>query len=190
MQQVNLSLVFVGSSGSGKSSLVQRFMYPSKKPSVFETIAIDVYSNMIGIREKLYCVRIWDTAGKDYYENLYKKYITQTDCCVVVYDTTDIQSWRTMKKWMRTIKDYDARVPICIVGNKIDKESLRRVKRADVHDYVRHCGISNVIYSECSASTGENCRETYELIVNYSKKPCKEVWRSREYVQGKGCCIV
>ena len=52
-----------------------------------------------------------------------------------------------MKQWMRTIKGYDARVPICIVGTKIDKESSRRVGQGSVHDYVRHCGISNVIYS-------------------------------------------
>ena len=69
--QVNLSLVLVGSSGREIESCPTLYVF-STKLNVFETVAIDDSPNMLRIGEKLYNIRIWDTAGKDYYETLYK----------------------------------------------------------------------------------------------------------------------
>ena len=56
--RVNLSLIILGSQGSGKSSIVERWLHPLDKPCCYETIGIDVISNMIRLKDDFYMVEI------------------------------------------------------------------------------------------------------------------------------------
>ena len=189
--RVNISIVIIGSYQCGKTSIVQRWVRPSVRPFVDETLAIEVLSNSIRLNDNIYLVRLWDTSGRVMYEPLLSKYIYNADCVVLVYDVTDKDSWLKMQQWMETIKkDHNKNIPICIIGNKIDKESIRRIHKQDVHTYVRNCGMGNIIHGECSAYTGENCFSLYQMVIHYSKKPSKETWTSISEKKESNCLIV
>lgn len=190
-KRVNISIVIMGSYQSGKSSIVQRWVRPSVRPYVDETLAIEVLSNTIRLNDNIYLIRLWDTSGREMYEPLLSKYIYNADCVVLVYDVTDNKSWNKMQQWLETIKkDHNKNIPICIIGNKIDKESTRRIHKQDVHTYVRTCEMNNIIHGECSAYTGENCFSLYQMIIHFSKKPSKKTWTSISDKKESSCLIV
>lgn len=189
--KVNINLVLLGSYESGKSSIVERWKHPSVTPHPDETVAIEVNSNTIKMNNMLYIVRTWDTSGRDMYESLLSRYIYNADCCVIVYDVTDIKTWEKAKKWVEVIKaDHGPKLNICLLGNKIDRESIRRIHKVDVQHYVNGCGMYNVLYSECSARTGENCFETYQMILDYTKRPVARSWVNRIDKDNPSKCLV
>ena len=78
------------------------------------------------------------------------------------------------------------------VTNKIDLESKRKIHKKDVKEYIDIQKKQNIMYSETSAITGENVKSTYQLIVNFCKKPVREIWNSRDTsrTQKSKCSIV
>jgi small GTP-binding protein len=189
--RVNISIVILGSYQCGKSSIVERWIRPSVRPHADETLAIEVLSNAIRLNDHVYLVRLWDTSGREMYEPLLSKYIYNADCVVLVYDVTDNNSWLKMQKWIEIIKrDHSDNIPICIIGNKIDKESIRRIHKHDVHTFIRTCGMTNIIQGECSAYTGENCFSLYQMVIHYSKKPSIKTWTSLYNKKESNCLIV
>ena len=191
-QKVKLSLLLLGSKGCGKSSLVQRWISPLNIPRCTETLAIDVVSNLLRIGGTYHMVRFWDTTGADHYDDLLERYIYNADCCVVVFDVTNVESWEKAKYWVETIKKTNGRkVPVCLVSNKIDMESKRKIHKADVMDYVRTSDMKCLMCSETSAITGENMKATYRLIVTFCRKPVREVWTyDQTPSSASGCLIV
>lgn len=181
LTRLNMSIVLLGLSGVGKTSLIERWIHPSSKPYICdETIGIEVVSNMVRMGNVLYVVKSWDTAGRDFYDSLFMQYIYNSDCCVVVYDTTNVESWEKAKWWIDKIKDKSGiKTPICIVGNKIDLESQRRVYKPTIQSYLRTTVMQNIVVAECSAISGENAFEVYQLIINFTKKPTRDIWTTR-----------
>jgi small GTP-binding protein len=190
--KVNINLVVLGAHRAGKSSIIERWKRPCVKPHPEETIAIEVCSNTIRMNNQLYMVRTWDTSGRDMYESLLSRYIYNADCCVIVYDTTSIESWMKVKQWVNVIKkDHGVKINICLIGNKIDRESMRIVHKIDVQNYIQRSEMVNIIYSECSALSGENCIDTFRMIIDYTKHITKKVWSVRPmHVQSSKCLIV
>jgi len=192
--RINMSLVVLGLSGVGKTSLIKRWIHPTVTPCIYDhTIGIEVISNMVRLGDVLYTIKTWDTAGKEFYDTLLEQYIYNSDCCVVVYDTTNMESWNKAMWWIDKIKKKSGiKMPVCLVGNKIDLESKRRIHKADVHTYMRQTAMQNIVMAECSASSGENAFEVYQLIVNFAKKPTNDIWTTRLKTpeSRSGCVIV
>lgn len=194
-----ISVLLLGLRGSGKSSLVQRWLHPFEIPSCSETLAIEVTAQTIQVDDINYTVRFWDTAGAYYYDNLLEAYLYNTDCSVVVFDVTSLDSWSKAKYWVNKIVESNAisknDVPICIVSNKIDLESQRRVHKADVKKYIGEIASNRIVYCEASALTGENTKLVYQLILNFTKKPMKKVWTRHDvnppsHTSQSNCLIV
>lgn len=177
-----IQFILLGACGAGKSSLVERLIQPSSTPSPSETIGINVISSMYQTRDKLYRIKFWDTSGSEHFDKLYKSYIFNCDVALLVFDTTSKSSWSRVEYWIDIIKKTNGNdAYMCIIGNKVDKESKRQVYAADVKGFIRNQNLMNIIYSECSATSGENIRETLELLVNFSKKPVREVFTSKNF---------
>lgn len=180
-KRVKVSIILLGSSGCGKSSIVTRWTKPFKIPQCSETIAIDVVSHSVILKQVHYLIRMWDTAGADYYDDLLERYVYNSDCACVVFDVTSISSWEKAKYWVEKINcGNNGNVPICLISNKIDLESKRKIHKKDVIHFINTLGSQNIIHSETSATTGENVKATYQLVVDYCKKPIREYWNSRD----------
>ena len=187
----NIKLLLLGDASVGKSSLLQRWTKPQEEPIALETIGINVLSHVIRLDSYMYKIRFWDTNGQKYYDKLYGQYIYNSDCIVLIYDTTEKDSWTKCKYWMNKIYASNGpKTPVYIVGNKIDKESKRIVHKADVQSYIKQSSLENIMMAECSAKTGENCRETYRSILLSCGKPNEEIWASKTYTEPQSNCII
>ena len=186
-----MSLILLGSKGCGKSSLVHRWTTPGKIPHPDETLAIDVMSHTVVVKNIHYIIRFWDTAGDDFYDTLLERYVYNSDCCVIVFDVTKTDSWDRAKYWVeKAMKSNNNSIPICLISNKVDLESSRKIHKKDVQKYVNSIHNKRMVHSETSTITGENVKSTYHLIVNFCKKPVREVWSSEHYSDNGSKCLI
>ena len=69
-------------------------------------------------------MQLWDTAGQERFQSLCTSFYRGSDCCLLVFDLSDIQSYQNLEAWRlsfhHTIGE-DNQVPIVLVGNKSDK---------------------------------------------------------------------
>ena len=119
-------LIVIGDSETGKSSLSQRIAIDSFNPTHRRTIGVEFLSREIKISGKIIKLQIWDTAGSDRYRSITKAYYKGSKIIFLVYDVTNLNSFKNIKNWMKDIEDFKKeKVYIVLVGNKCD--SLDRV---------------------------------------------------------------
>lgn len=98
-------------------------------------------------------MQIWDTAGQERFRTITSTYYRGTHGVIIVYDITNADSFRSVKKWTEEIERNCDQIPTLLVGNKLDREESRVVQRNDGQSYAAAKGID---FFETSAMNGEN----------------------------------
>lgn len=123
-----IKLLLVGDSGVGKSCLLLRFSEDSFTTSFMSTIGIDFKIKKVMIDDKCCKLQIWDTAGQERFRTITKAYYRGAMGILLVYDTTDENSFRNVRTWMRNIEQNTApTVNKVLIGNKSDIPDDKRV---------------------------------------------------------------
>lgn len=79
---------------------------------------------------------------------------------VVVYDITSTGSFEKVKKWINELRQSaQDNIVIVIVGNKIDLESQRKVKKSVAEKYAQEHDLK---YYEVSARNGAGISKMFE----------------------------
>lgn len=95
------------------------------------TIGADFSNKEITINGRIITLQIWDTAGQERYQSLGTAFYRGADCCFLVYDITNPQSFENLVNWknsflsksMVTLPDS---FPFMVIGNKLDLEEENR----------------------------------------------------------------
>ncbi|KAL6778817.1 RAB5 [Auxenochlorella protothecoides x Auxenochlorella symbiontica] len=164
VEQVQQSkLVLLGEMGSGKTSLVQRFVRGQYFENQESTIGASFFTKTIP--EKHVKFEIWDTAGQERYHSLAPMYYRGAASAVVVFDTTLASSFERAKKWVHELRQNVANpdLIIALVGNKVDLVDARAVAEADARNYAAE---TSLLYYESSAKTNVNVVEVFEDIAD------------------------
>lgn len=130
-----ISIVMIGDSSVGKSSLISAFTDKPVNQLSFATIGIEQHSKIVNYRNVNYLVKIWDTCGQERFRNISKNYIRSGDGLILVYDLTNETTYDTLNKWLDDIKEScHENIPIVIAENKND---LQRVVDKESSDELR-----------------------------------------------------
>lgn len=157
-------LIFVGAMDVGKSSIVQRFdnnQYPDTSP----TIMCAFFSKTVTRNSQQIKMEIWDTAGQERFYAITPIYFRNANCCILVFDLTDRDSFMVIEKWKQICDsiDHDTPPTYFLVGNKSDKE-FKTVCKDEIEDYCKSHGIK--YYIETSAFTGDNVSTLQDSIID------------------------
>nr|XP_031295053.1 vesicle-associated membrane protein-associated protein A isoform X3 [Camelus dromedarius] len=78
---------------------------------------------------------IWDTAGQERFHSLAPMYYRGSAAAVIVYDITKQDSFHTLKKWVKELKEHGPEnIVMAIAGNKCDLSDIRcRHLDTDLH---------------------------------------------------------
>ncbi|MHA2227308.1 MAG: Rab family GTPase [Candidatus Hodarchaeales archaeon] len=121
-------IILIGDGGTGKTSLVNRFVH-RKFSSIYKTtIGVDITPYRVSIKDSGKSVRfvLWDMSGQTHFERFRVKFYTGTSGALVVYDLTRATSLRNVPSWIKECHDNcRKKVPIILVGNKSDIVDLR-----------------------------------------------------------------
>lgn len=94
-------VVFLGSAGVGKSSLISRFITNEFSENLPATLGGSYFEKVYTYGEgKSVQFNFWDTAGQEKYRSLARVYYHQADVAVLMYGVNEISTFESLKTWM------------------------------------------------------------------------------------------
>ena len=99
-------IILIGSSGVGKSSILQRYIQKTFNDSYTSTIGVDFFMKTINIGEKSIKLQLWDTAGTEKFRSITTGYYRGADAAFVVFDLSSKSSFKTIDEWIDNYYKY------------------------------------------------------------------------------------
>jgi len=161
-------LVLIGDSGVGKSCLLLRFADDTYTESHISTIGVDFKIRTIQLDGKTIKLQIWDTAGQERFRTITSSYYRGAHGIIVVYDTTDSETFEHVKTWLHEIDRYASEnVNKLLVGNKSDLTSKRQVETETAKEFADSV---NIPFLETSAKNATNVEDAFLTMAGEIKK--------------------
>jgi small GTP-binding protein len=117
-------IVLLGDSLVGKTSLVQRYVYDSLSPDVGRTIGAVLHVKKISLDDVVHKLVIWDLGGQESYAQLREQFSANASAALFVFDRTRLETLQHMDNWLNSLYSSTGKIPVIVVENKIDLESV------------------------------------------------------------------
>lgn len=158
-KNIQAKLVLLGDMGTGKTSLVLRFVKGQFFDYQESTIGAAFFTQVLSLNEATVKFDIWDTAGQERYHSLAPMYYRGAAAAVVVYDLTSMESFEKAKKWVLELqRQGNPNMFAVLVANKADLESKREVNSEIGEQYAKLNGLD---FFETSAKSALNVNELF-----------------------------
>lgn len=157
-------LSLIGDGGVGKTSMAQRYVHGIFNADYKATIGTYISKKECEFKELGTSIRfmIWDLAGQSQFERLWPDYLTDSRVGIIIFDITNLESFKHIKKWHDIIKRVALpHIVLILVGNKVDLKDSRVVSTEKGMNLAKELGI---YYMETSAKTNQNIEEVFEWI--------------------------
>ena len=109
------------------------------------------------VNNKLYEIRLWDTAGQEKYRGLIPSYIRNAALIFLIYDISSKESFNNLTQWIEFINSYE-KTKIVLCGNKIDLENERKVSEKQGKDFAKG---KSMVFHEVSALENTNMTKMF-----------------------------
>ena len=181
-------IILIGSSGVGKSSLLQRYIQKVFNESYASTIGVDFFMKSINIGEKSIKLQLWDTAGTEKFRSITTGYYRGADAAFVVFDLSSKNSYNAVGDWIENYYKYknpDSEKNVVLIGNKVDLVDKREVTKEEAENYVK---ANNIFYFETSAKEGDNVEECFNFIAKkileqFENKKDNEEYKKKDVIK-------
>ncbi|KAM9468235.1 EF-hand calcium-binding domain-containing protein 4B isoform 1-T4 [Clarias gariepinus] len=185
-------IILVGNSGVGKTALMHRFCDGHFHADTATTVGIDYSVRTLNLGDSHVVVQVWDTAGQERFRSITKQFFRKADGVVVTYDITQHDSFKSVRSWLVSIQEtVGDSVPIMLLGNKSDSESMRQVAAGEGEKLAKEACL---LFYECSAYTGDNVLEAMVHLARVLKEQEDRDWENtvrlvNQPVKKKTCCM-
>ena len=179
-----LKYIIIGDASVGKSNILLKYAHNQFKAEYQLTIGVEFGAKNIKIKDKIYRIQIWDTAGQENFRSITRAYYKNSVCALVVYDITNRQSFENVKAWIEDCKSQSpSTILMVLVGNKIDLDSSRAVSTEEGEDFANMNGMP---FFETSAKSGENIDS---IFTNTATEICHKIEEGCYDVTNDSCGI-
>ncbi|XP_073423908.1 EF-hand calcium-binding domain-containing protein 4B [Dendrobates tinctorius] len=183
-------IVVVGNSSVGKTSFLRRFCEDSFYPGTSATVGIDYSVKTVTVENCQVALQLWDTAGQERYRSITKQFFRKADGVIVMYDITSKDTFTAVRQWLTSVEEgAGENIPILMLGNKTDIDKEREVPCGLGEHLAKDC---NLIFYECSASSGHNVKESIlhlaAILKEQEDKIKEKTVRLLDSPKKKNCC--
>jgi len=166
-KKVFLKVLILGDMAVGKTALMNRYVEDKFSHHYKSTIGADFLTKEVNIDDKLVSLQIWDTAGQERFQSLGVAFYRGSDCCVLTFDVTDKNSFRSLDMWKeeflaQSVARNSENFPFVVLGNKVDLPN-RTVPTKRAQQWC-HCN-SDIPYFETSAKENINVDQAFEMVI-------------------------
>lgn len=168
-------IVFIGDTGVGKTSIIERYVDDQFDKNINPTVGADFYKVSVTDFGEEVWLNLYDTAGQERFRSLIPAYFRNSNAAVLVSDMTEPTSL-TPKSIGGHIGLYNSSCPnspIFLVANKSDlvDENIRRSIISDFEQKYQKSGqVVGVFYT--SALTGQGIDELFTYVAQYLSRNC------------------
>ena len=166
-----LKIIVVGSSGTGKTSFVNKWIKNTFDENYKATIVSEFSYKIIDYKDKSYKIQLWDLAGMDQNICITKIFSKDSHGCIVLSDITDEKTLKECVRWKDTVDETTkfldgTNIPSILIRNKVDlleneannDDEEQTKKFCDDHGFLR--------YFKTSAKTGSNIEEAMNFLIS------------------------
>jgi small GTP-binding protein len=153
-------IVLVGSSGVGKTCILQRLIDNTFQADAPTTVGVEFKPYHIQVEnEQPVRLNIWDTAGQERFRSVSKAYFRHAVGALLVFALSDRDSFNELDQWLADLHHLASpKAAIVLVGNKADEEEDRQVSEQQALQFAqRH----NLEYVETSAKLGDGVNDVF-----------------------------
>ena len=195
-----IKLIIIGSVSVGKTSLLIRYATGKFQNILKSTSTPSYIPKTMMVNNKLYEIRLWDTAGQEKYRSLTKIFIKDAKIALLVYAIDDENSFKDLDMWLNIVKEVNnEKIILGIAANKADLYDKAKVTDEQGKQYAKKIGASWSSTSSLQDDNGidglvDELLEKYLKIkgnngnTNESKGITLNSKNMEEYEKGGGCC--
>jgi len=158
-------LIVLGSAAVGKTTMVNQFL---KKEDIIDyrpTLGISISTQRYyvqGFKEDVIKFLIFDLAGQSFFKRVRRDYYKGANCAFIVYDVTRRESFdEAIDFWLKDAQKELGNIPFVLIGNKIDKEEERVVRKEEGMEKAKEL---KSFFIETSALQNINVQDTFKII--------------------------
>jgi len=174
-------VLVVGDIGTGKTSIIKRFVHNIFSMHYKSTIGVDFALKVINWDAKtIVRLQLWDIAGQERFGNMTRVYYKEAVGAMVVFDVTRVTTFEAVSKWKNDIDqkvfiNEDQPIPVVLLANKCDMTKEGIVKNNEqMNKYCEEKGFAG--WYETSAKDNINIDMAAKFLVGkileiYKPKP-------------------
>ena len=152
----------IGDSGTGKTSIITRFIDNVFKDETTTTIGVDfkIVSFDLG-KETFAKMQIWDTCGSERFKSLTANFLKTCSAFILVFDLTRLSTFQSIDNWIKTIYENTKPRFLILIGNKSDLINERKVDKDVI---LKYCEKNNFNYIETSVKSNFNIEKIFKEV--------------------------
>jgi len=167
----SIKVIVMGVGGVGKSAITNRFVV-GRWIAKYDPTIEESYQTTIDVDGKAFQVEILDTAGQDAYTPLRETFMHTGDGFLLVYSIVDDQTLEELRDIREQILRVhpDKKVPMMVIGNKIDIQKDRAVSKEEGKALAEDFGAG---FLEVSAKENFKVKDAFQMLIKriLTKKP-------------------
>jgi len=183
------NVVVLGAGGVGKSALTVRFIRDVFVETYDPTIE-EEYRRTMTVDGQLDSLEVLDTAGAEQFNSLNEVYLKSGRGFVLVFSLTQEATLRevdNLRKQILRVKGGDAKVPMVVVGTKLDLVNEREVSREAIQSLSSRWGVP---FYETSAKRNWHVTEVFEGLLRQMRKYYQSDGSGRRRSRRGGCIVM
>ena len=195
IKRTAVAISLFGETSVGKTCIVGVFLGLDFQEEHLSTVGIEKNNSIIELEtgEKIK-LKIWDTAGQERFHCISVNTLKNSQGAVVVFDLTNKESFDRVTDWLKQIRDYSTKLPICLFGNKSDLEE-RQITQEEID---KLCEKEDLVYFETSAKKNTGITEGFVKVATLAYKAFEKEQNKGDKLKGfdknkgkknkKACC--
>ena len=158
-----ISLITLGESSVGKTSLICKYVDNSFENSVISTVGIDFKIKKINKFGTNINLKIWDTAGQEKFNTIQNQFYKNINGILLIFDVTNNSSFDNLYKWYEKIQNESPEnCIIVLIGNKIDLIDEIQISDEKAINFAQEHSIK---FFPISCKYGYNVNEVFDYII-------------------------
>lgn len=172
---ITFKAVLVGDFGTGKTSLIRRYVDNSFSEDYISSIGVSISKKELSFLDKEEEVKstmmLWDIEGKTDFKPIFSHYLNGSKGFIIVADLTREKTIKSLFEHIELCESIEKKLPIYIALNKCDI-SKNNVNIEEIKAYSSN--ILNVIETSAKDSVGIE-----KLFENFNKDIVKRVLNAK-----------